>query len=136
MPEQTRIDTGLRPRPDPGSNDGGPERPGELLSAPGFVTGRVVSNQGGPVGDLTLRLYERRFGGQSARVGPEIKTDADGSYRLEYAAELPTNIELRAVDATGHETALSRPRMRVRAREELNVVAPTSLVPRGVEFEQ
>lgn len=99
------------------------------------VEGIVLSEAGIPAGGVKLRLYQRGFGGAEVRLG-EVTTDPQGEYALPYKYAGTANIELRTVDSQGKEVSLSKTRFGAQEREELNVVAPSALVPRVAEHVQ
>src|SRR5262249_10932310 len=74
------------------------------------VEGRILLDNGLPADGMTVRLYDRGFGGHSTRLS-EAVTDARGYYLLPYKSNAHApNLEVRAVDAQGKETSLSETR--------------------------
>jgi hypothetical protein len=99
------------------------------------VQGRIVLEHGTPATDLPLRLFRLGFGGsEAASQVAETVTGEHGIYSLSYAADGPVNLELRAVDATGSELALSGVIKNAAENEVLNLVAPARAQPSAAEF--
>ncbi len=101
------------------------------------VEGRVLLQHGLPAENVTLRLYRRDFGGQATLLS-ETTTVAGGRYALGYdPGGRSASLEVRAVDAAGNETALSKPLNFVRgARAALNLAAPAQLAPPAAEYQR
>src|SRR5580704_6520018 len=71
------------------------------------VSGRLFMDYGLAANGTTVRLYSIGYGGAATKVA-EAKTDANGVYSLAYTPPASgANIELRAVNAQGTETAIS-----------------------------
>jgi peptidoglycan hydrolase-like protein with peptidoglycan-binding domain len=100
------------------------------------VEGQIVLDHGLPAGGVTLRVYNRGYGGTETPLG-EIKTDAQGGYSLSYdPGGKGANIEVRAVDAQGKEIPLSDTKVNAEKNEVLNLVAPASVQPLAPEFQR
>jgi hypothetical protein len=97
------------------------------------VAGDVTFEHGQPADGIVVRAYDRRFGGDD-RLLAEDKTASDGSYALSYEADGQVNLELRGVDASGREVALSEPKFGAARAERLRLVAPAALRPLAPEF--
>ena len=101
------------------------------------VEGRVLLQHGLPAENVTLRLYRRDFGGQATLLN-ETTTVAGGRYALGYdPGGRSASLEVRAVDAAGNETTLSKPLNFVKgARAALNLAAPAALAPPAAEYQR
>jgi Neuraminidase-like domain len=98
------------------------------------VEGHIFLDHGLPAGGVTLRVYNRGYGGTETALG-EIKTDAQGGYALSYTpGNMAANIEVRAVDAQGKEISLSNTKFSAEKNEVLNLVAPMAVQPLAPEF--
>lgn len=98
------------------------------------VEGQIFLDHGLPAGGITLRVYNRGYGGTETPLG-EIKTDAQGGYALSYdPGGKGANIEVRAVDAQGKEIQLSDTKFNAEKSEVLNLVAPATVQPLTPEF--
>jgi hypothetical protein len=100
------------------------------------VEGRIAFDHGAPAEELTLRLYRLGFGGANAAVRlAETQTLEHGVYSLPYAADgNAANLEIRAVDQTGSEVALSKIIRNAGERVAMNLVAPAATKPLAPEF--
>lgn len=100
------------------------------------VEGRIFFDHGLPAGGVSVRLYNRGFGGADMRLG-EIMTDAQGGYVLPYGpGGKAANIEVRVVDAKGKEIPLSATKFNADKHEVLNLVAPASIQPLAPEYQR
>lgn len=100
------------------------------------VAGTIALEHGLPAGGVTLRVYNRGYGGTETPLG-EIKTDAEGGYALSYdPGDKAANIEVRAVDAQGKEVSLSDTKFNAEKSEVLSLVAPSSIQPLAPEFQR
>ena len=99
------------------------------------LEGSILLQHGLPAENVTLRLYRRDFGGQATLLN-ETTTVAGGRYALAYdPAGRAASLEVRAVDAAGNETPLSKPLNFVKgARATLNLAAPADLAPPAAEY--
>ena len=120
--------------------------PGQRLFVPGAVAGvetgerrvegQVFFEHGLPAGGVTLRLYNRGFGGEEVQVA-ETKADGKGSYALPHdISGKAANLEVRAVDAKGREISLSATKFRAETHEVMNLVVPDSVRPLAPEYER
>ena len=96
------------------------------------VTGQILLEHGLPASNVTLRLYQRGFGGAETLL-EEKATDATGQYDIRYGAQGSANIEIRAVSG-GREIPLSKTKFSAAEKEEINLVAPTAIQPLAPEF--
>ena len=109
---------------------------GVAAPPPNTVNGHVYLDSGLPASGLTLRAYSRGFAGADVKLG-ETKTDAQGAYSIAYAPQASTvNLEIRAVDSQGKETALSTIKYIAAAHETLDLIAPSSLQPLAPEYQR
>jgi hypothetical protein len=71
------------------------------------IEGRVLLEHGLAAGGVELRLYKRKFGGETALLC-KTTTLTGGEYAFSYESDgKPVSVEVRAVDANGKEVALS-----------------------------
>jgi len=99
------------------------------------VEGRILFDHGLPADGITLKLYNRGFGGKDVPLG-EVKTDAQGFYALPYPVNgKAVNLEIRAIDARGKEISLSETKRNASKNEVLNLVAPTTIQPLAAEYQ-
>ncbi|HJS24983.1 MAG TPA: hypothetical protein VJ751_11565, partial [Pyrinomonadaceae bacterium] len=105
-------------------------------SATRQVEGRVVFDHGAPAQGLTLRLYRLGFGGAEGETRvAETTVGEHGVYSLVYTADGPVaNLEVRTVDPSGKEVALSKIIKDAGEKEVLNLVAPAGAQPLTPEF--
>jgi hypothetical protein len=102
------------------------------------LEGRVVFENGLPAEQLNLRLYRLDFGGAGTQLS-ETKTRELGLYTLPFdLGGKPADLEIRAIDASGSETSLSK---RIHdlgneARVIVNLVAPAKLQPLATEYQR
>jgi hypothetical protein len=108
----------------------------QTLATTRQVEGRIVFDHGAPAEGLTLRLYRKGFGGAEGETRLQETTVREhGVYSLPYSVDSQAaNLEVRAVDSTGKEVALSSMIKNGGAREVLNLVAPASAQPLTAEF--
>src|SRR5215216_3252135 len=102
------------------------------------LEGRAVLDNGLPGENLTLRLYRLDFGGVETRLS-ETTTREMGLYVLPFdLGGEAAGIEVRAVDAAGAETTLSKPMYDLgdEARIVVNLVAPATLQPPAAEYQR
>ncbi|HEV2124852.1 MAG TPA: hypothetical protein VGW38_19055, partial [Chloroflexota bacterium] len=103
------------------------------------LEGRVVFDNGLPAEQLTLRLYRLDFGGVETPHLSETTTRELGLYILpfDHSGEA-AGLEVRAVDATGDETPLSKPMYDLgdEARVVVNLVAPAALQSLNAEYQR
>jgi hypothetical protein len=100
------------------------------------IEGRIAFDRGMPAESLTLRLYRLGFGGAATRLA-ETTTFDHGVYSLPYEADgRSASLEVRAVDASGREVALSKIIRNPGEREALNLVAPGETRPLAAEFKR
>ncbi|MCC3474017.1 MAG: peptidoglycan-binding protein [Microcoleus sp. PH2017_15_JOR_U_A] len=100
------------------------------------LEGRIVFEHGLPAEGVTLKLYNRGFGGQEVSLG-EVKTDNRGFYALPYQVNgKAVNLEIRAIDAQGKEISLSDTKRNASKNEVLNLVAPTAVQPLAAEYQR
>lgn len=100
------------------------------------VEGRIIFDHGLPADGVTLKLYNRGFGGKDALLG-EVKTDTQGFYALPYPVNgKAVNLEIRAIDAQGKEVSLSNTKQNVSKNEVLNLVAPAAVQPLAAEYQR
>ncbi|MEJ7870614.1 MAG: neuraminidase-like domain-containing protein [Rubrobacteraceae bacterium] len=102
------------------------------------LEGHVVLDNGPPAENLILRLYRLDFGGVETRLG-ETTTRELGLYVLPFdLGGEAAGIEVRAVDAAGSETTLSKPMYDLgnEARTVANLVAPATLQPLAAEYQR
>jgi hypothetical protein len=101
------------------------------------LEGKVVLAHGMPTGKMTLRLYQRGFGGHATMLA-ETTTVAEGQYAFAYSASgNSASLEVRAVGASGRgEVVLSKPitTLSEKTRLALNLVAPSALQPIEPEY--
>jgi peptidoglycan hydrolase-like protein with peptidoglycan-binding domain len=104
------------------------------------ITGQVHLEYGVPAADVTIRAYQRGFGGAATLVG-ETATRADGSYRLTYSAVGESvNLELRTVlprksdNDPPIEVSLTNTVFGVTSGDVLNLVAPATVRPLRSEY--
>lgn len=100
------------------------------------VDGRIFLEHGLPATNVKLRLYRLGFGGaQGASLLAETTTQEQGLYNLPYTSNgVANNLEVRAVDDTGKEIALSQKVLRAGKQEVMNLVAPSTLQPLAAEY--
>ncbi len=100
------------------------------------VAGQIAMDYGLPANGLTARLYSIAYGGAATKL-VEAKTDANGVYSLPYKPTASiVNLEVRAVDSQGRETAISSRIYNAPVQQVLNLVAPASVQPLAAEFER
>lgn len=100
------------------------------------VEGRILFDHGLPADGVTLKLYNRGFGGKDVPLG-EVKTDTQGFYALPYPVNgKAVNLEIRAIDAQGKEISLSDTKRNASKNEVLNLVAPTAVQPLAAEYQR
>ncbi|MBD2254377.1 neuraminidase-like domain-containing protein [Nostoc parmelioides] len=100
------------------------------------VEGRILFEHGLPADGVTLKLYNRGFGGKEELLR-EVKTDSQGIYALAYPVNgKAVNLEVRAIDAQGKEVSLSETKRNASKNEVLNLVAPTAVQPLAAEFQR
>jgi hypothetical protein len=130
VPGPTR-DAPSRPAPAP-SPSPAPSSP--TGNATAQIGGRIFTDEGGLAGQVTVRVYSRGFGGATALLG-ETKTDPQGAYSVSYAPSAQSsNLEIRAVDASGAEIPLSETKFSAGPNEVANLVAPSSIVKLAPEY--
>jgi hypothetical protein len=97
----------------------------------------LVSQKGTPAAGVELRLYQIGFGGKDSKLA-DTKSDNKGCFVFSFA--LPPsetlNLQVRAVDAKEHETAISATRYGATAAQTWNLVVPAALVPLASEFDR
>jgi len=109
------------------------------LSEQRRLEGRVVFDNGLPAEQLALRLYRLDFGGIETQLGEDTPTRELGLYVLPFdLGGKAAGLEIRAVDAAGAETALSRPMHDLgdEARIIVNLVASAALQPLAAEYQR
>lgn len=124
----------------------GPEAPPPTpvpVPAPGGaggIAGTVYLEYGVPAADVTLQAYRKGFGGETVALGPEVRTDRDGRYRIRFDTDGgPVNLELRARLPRDSDNdpftwvALTSTVFDVAPGDVLNVVAPTAVRPLSPE---
>lgn len=100
------------------------------------VEGRIFFDHGLPADGVTLKLYNRGFGGKEEPLG-EVKTDKQGFYALPYPVNgKAVNLEVRAINAQGKEISLSDTKRNASKNEVLNLVAPTAVQPLAAEYQR
>lgn len=100
------------------------------------IEGRVIFEDGRPAEQLTLRLYQREFGGSATSLG-ETKTLVGGVYAFAYdLEESAASLEIRTLENTSDEIPLSKPLNDLGEQAVVNLVAPTSLSPLAAEYER
>jgi peptidoglycan hydrolase-like protein with peptidoglycan-binding domain len=100
------------------------------------VKGHILLENGLPAQELTIRVYNRGFGGVDTPLG-EVKTDDQGFYTLPYQLKgSAANFEVRAINAQGQEITLSDPKFGAAKEEVLNLVAPASIQPLAPEYQR
>ena len=100
------------------------------------LQGSIYLEHGMPASGLTVRLYNRGFGGADTPLG-ETKTDAQGAYTFSYSTGgQAANLEVRVVGADGKEVAISAPQYNPGLQKTLNLVAPASVQPLGPEYQR
>ena len=110
-----------------------PVSPRNSASPNRSLSGQIILDQGVPVAGLTLRVYNRGFGGE-VKVA-EIQTDANGNYQTNFTpGTTAANLEVRAVDSQGKEISLSDTLFNAGQTETMNLVAPSNLVKSIPEF--
>jgi hypothetical protein len=94
----------------------------------GRIEGRIVLANGQPAESLTLRLYQRTFGGGLSLVS-EANTVTGGQYAFQYNSGQAMSLEVRALNDAGEEIALSKPINDLANKPDavLNLLAPMSL---------
>ena len=101
------------------------------------IEGRVVLQQGVAAEQLKVRLYRRDFGGDEKLLA-EGTTQDGGQYALQYDVDgAAPGLEVRAVDAAGNETPLSRTLHDVATDGDaavVDLVAPSKLQPLAPEY--
>ncbi|HZM75062.1 MAG TPA: neuraminidase-like domain-containing protein [Candidatus Limnocylindrales bacterium] len=107
----------------------------ESTGEPRQVSGVVYDQRGNLVVGLTLRVYHIGYGCEEVLLG-QISTGDDGGYELSYEVAGMANLQIRALDDGGGETALSRTKFRAKAREVINVVAPPSVRRPAGEYQR
>ena len=100
------------------------------------LEGRIFFEHGLPADGVTLKLYNRGFGGKEELL-KEVKTDSQGFYALAYPVNgKAVNLEVRAIDAQGKEISLSETKQNASKNEVLNLVAPTAIQPLAAEYQR
>lgn len=100
------------------------------------VRGRLVMDYGLPANDVTMRLYSIEFGNEAEKLA-ETETDINGVYALTYTPDADSsNVEVRAVDPSGKEVAVSTVIYNAPQTVALNLVAPASIQPLKAEYER
>src|SRR5215207_5618338 len=102
------------------------------------LEGRIVLDNGLPAEQLALRLYRLDFGGVESRLSETITREL-GLYVLPFdLGGEAAGIEVRAMDAAGAETPLSKPIYNLgdEARIVVNLVAPATLQPLAAEYQR
>ncbi|MGH2905154.1 MAG: neuraminidase-like domain-containing protein [Solirubrobacterales bacterium] len=100
----------------------------------GRVIGQLFFDHGLPAAGVTLRAYDMKFGAKGKKVS-EGASNAEGYYELKY--DVPprgANIEIRAVGASGKETAISEKLFSADLREVIDLVVPAGATTKR-EFE-
>jgi hypothetical protein len=97
------------------------------------VQGSIVFDHGLPGADIPVRLYTIGFAGADRMIA-EIKTDAQGRYTFSYAPA--ANIQVRVLDASQKEVAISAIKYKPALSETLNLVAPARVKPLASEFDR
>ncbi len=102
----------------------------------GRVGGHITLDYGLPAVGIAVLAYNRGFGGEDTLLAQGV-TDADGSYSFGYQrGNEPVNLEIRTVDSTGQEVALSAPKMGADVEETLDLVAPAAVAPLAPEYDR
>lgn len=97
------------------------------------LQGSIYLEHGMAASGLTVRLYNRGFGGADTLLG-ETKTDAQGAYIFSYSTGgNVANLEVRVVGNDGKEVTISAPQYNPGLQKTLNLVAPASVQPLGPE---
>ena len=100
------------------------------------LEGRIIFEHGLPADGVTLKLYNRGFGGQEVSLG-EVKTDNQGFYALPYPVNgKAVNLEIRAINPQGKEISLSDTKRNASKNEVLNLVAPIAVQPLAAEYQR
>lgn len=100
------------------------------------VEGRIFSEQGVPAKEVTVRFYNRGFGGAADVIGEAI-TDDQGFYTLSYDPQgRAANLEVRIVAPDGEELSLSNTRFNADRYELLSLVAPASALRLAAEYDR
>lgn len=104
------------------------------LAQPRRVEGRIFLDNGLPGSKVKLRIVNKGFGSEESLLG-EIETDERGFYALPYGLDSGTaNIEVRALDTSGGEIQLSKPKVNADRSEVINLVAPSAVKSQANEL--
>jgi hypothetical protein len=101
----------------------------------------VVREYGGPAADRTVRAYRKGFGGVTTKIGDDVATGPDGSYRItlpirgdnDAGTPGPINLELRMLAQDGSEVTVTDTLFDVQPGDVVNIVAPTAVQPPATE---
>jgi len=103
------------------------------------IEGTIALENGLLANKIKLRLYNHDFGSDETLLS-EVTTRDDGLYALSYDVgdKAVTSLDIRAVDAEGKETPLSKVMHDLGKveRAHVNLVAPASLQPLAAEYQQ
>ncbi|MGB5712649.1 MAG: peptidoglycan-binding protein, partial [Waterburya sp.] len=100
------------------------------------VNGQIFLDNGLPASGVTVRVYDRGFGGRDTLLG-ESKTNDKGTYNLAYRLSgKSANLEIRVINNQGKEISLSKTKFSAKPEEVLNLVAPASVQPFDAEYQR
>lgn len=100
------------------------------------VTGQIFLDHGLPASGLSLRLYNRGFGGAGTLLGV-TRTDGQGGYAFSYSNDgKALNLDVRAVGPDGKEDQLAATQYNADKQMTLNLVAPASVQPLAAEYQR
>lgn len=98
------------------------------------IGGTVLLDDGTPAAGLELRLYQIAFGAEGARIG-QTAVGESGAYAFSYPPPAKAAaLQIRAAAPDGGEVSLTRPLLDLAENEQVDLVAPVSLLPVGPEF--
>ncbi|WP_437886329.1 neuraminidase-like domain-containing protein [Sorangium sp. So ce307] len=98
------------------------------------VEGRLSLDSGAPARGVTVRLYQREFGGTATLLG-EVTTDEEGFYAVSYDLDgEAANLEVRVVAQQTEEISLTATKPDAERHEIVNLVAPARVQPLAAEY--
>lgn len=113
-----------------------PPPPPTTTGGSNSLQGTVYLDHGLAANSLTVRLYNRGFGGADTLLS-ETRTDGQGAYTFTYnPGSKAVNLDVRVVGADGKEVPISAPQFNPTQQKTLNLVAPASVQPLAPEFQR
>ena len=103
---------------------------------PSSASGTLILDDGTAAVGITTRLYSIGYGGTATLLGQATSTST-GSWSVSYRKPPgATNLQVRALDATGAEVTLSTTQYNAGTKQTLSLVVPSTVQPSAPEYQQ